>query len=1248
LPFDKRFTLNYQASFLNEYFLSPERLKHVLPFQVRALTEREVVEKYDSYLPTEIGSFDDLLQFTGLKGELTDLPPFKQEESVTPVDLNAKIKKAFEKGGAGYEINETAYADRKDKRETPDSATPLRLLLLDLSQYFSGDSDMLYDVVEPPLGLMYILTHLKSTYGDRIEGKIAKSRLDFDDYGQLKQLLEEFKPDVIGMRTLTFYKDFFHQTAAVMREWGVDVPIIAGGPYAGSDYINLLQDRNIDIAVPGEGELIASGLIEKILENGNTLPAPEILETIPGLAFSLPQNDKFCGGPGGGFSKEPPGRRRQDHAAEILLLDHLNLPAAAAELAKKTAVPEGKAPAAANGNDPAYLIFTSGSTGLPKGAVIEHRNVVRLLFNDNNLFDFTARDTWTMFHSYCFDFSVWEMYGSLLYGGKLVMVPRSVARDTAAYLALLRREKVSVLNQTPSAFYTLMELELQQAALKEGGGEPLDGHLRTVIFGGEALAPLKLKEWYKLYPGIKLINMFGITETTVHVTYKEIGDTEIDNNISNIGVPIPTLVTYVLNDRLQPLPPGVPGELCVGGEGVGRGYLNRPLLTSEKFTANPFIPGGMLYRSGDLVRLLDNGDMDYLGRIDHQIQVRGFRIELGEIQDRMLKHKSINDAVIIAHPTAGICAYYVAKGEVENAEIKNYLLLELPEYMVPSFFIPLETIPLTPNGKVDRKALPEPREKFGGGVAPRDCVEKQLAVVWREVLDMEDDRHESIHDNFFELGGHSLKATTLVAQIHRSFDVRLPLADLFENPTIEELAKLIKKTVKTEFISVEAGEKRDTYPLSPAQARLYFMQSRELLSTAYNIPIILILEGDLDKDKLKRVFEKIVQRHESYRTSFIEVEGKPCQRIHEKIEFLLETPGKSTASAEEAVKAFIRPFKLHEAPLFRLGLMDMDDNSHLLMWDMHHIITDGFSMGVFIKDFTALYGDAEPEPVSLHYRDYSLWSNDESVRAGGETFWLEQFRHPAPLLDIPTDSARAADMGFEGGTVDFHLDEKITAALKQLTKEEGGTIFSSLLGLYTILLHHLSSAEDIVVGTAVTGRKHADLENIVGMFVNTLALRNYPRGDMSCRAFLKEVGERTVQALDNQDYQFQDLVEKLNLPRRPGRTPLFDVMFELQNIDMPEIHLQGLTLKGFPYEGATSKFDLCVICSEADEKIYITMNYNKALFHPETVRRFADGFETIAEAVSTEPDRLLGHIEVVSGEDAQSAMDAFNEDLEDE
>ncbi|MCP4157523.1 MAG: AMP-binding protein, partial [bacterium] len=460
-----------------------------------------------------------------------------------------------------------------------------------------------------------------------------------------------------------------------------------------------------------------------------------------------------------------------------------------------------------------YIIYTSGTTGKPRGVMVEHRHVVRLLFNDKKPFEFNSDDVWTLFHSLCFDFSVWEMYGALLYGGKLVIVPAMVVREPARCLELLKKHKVTVLNQTPSAFYNLAAEEAKQKSKELT--------IKVIVFGGEALSPIKLKQWKSRYPGTPLINMFGITETTVHVTYKEITSKEIETNTGNIGKPIPTLSAYILNKNRAMVPKGVPGELYVGGMGVSRGYMNNPELTAQRYPKkSPLVnvlrgerghrecrggspsgktPEARLYQSGDLVRMLPGDEMEYLGRVDHQVQLRGFRIELGEIETRILKHETIKNAVVRQGSTesgdAFLCAYIVLKkpgqerGNMDTAALREYLAQGLPHYMIPSYIVPLEKIPLTSNGKVDGRALPEPGVTLEGQyTAPRSREEIRMATVWQGALKLE---RIGIEDNFFIAGGDSIKAIRLINAVNAEFDTNLTIPDLYGNDTIETLAKRV-------------------------------------------------------------------------------------------------------------------------------------------------------------------------------------------------------------------------------------------------------------------------------------------------------------------------------------------------------------------------------------------------------------------------------------------------------------------------
>jgi amino acid adenylation domain-containing protein/FkbM family methyltransferase len=794
LPFDKGFTLKCQADFLNRYFISKERLLHVLPRQMKLLTEDELVQKYDSYLPVEIKTLHDLLEFTGIREDELNLADLSHQWSQQVPDLSRRIKAAFSleelSPGAG---------------DTPG----LRVLLLDLSQFFSEEKkNMLYNLVEPPLGLMYLLTALKKEFGKKITGKIAKSRIDFDNYGELKQLLDEFKPDLIGLRTLTYYKDFFHQTAAVIRQWGIDVPLIAGGPYATSDYASLLNDRNIDLVVLGEGERTLCDIVSGMFENYGKLPGEAQLKEIPGIVY-VPREQVPI----------------NVFAREVLLMEFEWEDSGRAEEDLTNRSQPG---------DTAYVIYTSGTTGRPKGVQVEHGNVTELMAAGKDLFQYDSRDVWTMFHSYCFDFSVWEMYGALLFGGKLVLIPRMVARDPGGYLDILRREHVTILNQTPTVFYQLVEAETLSPSR--------DLVIRYVIFGGEALKPGKLKPWREKYPDTRLINMYGITETTVHVTFKEIGQKEIDVNISNIGKPISTLSGYIMNRHAKMQPRGVPGELFVGGAGVGRGYINRPELTMEKFCGGPGDTCGAaikisteathrlkhptpsmhckrsptqwgiskeppghrrqkIYKSGDLVKILNNGEMEYLGRIDHQVKIRGNRVETGEIERQMMCFEDIREPLVtVREDEKGdnyLCAYMrVMPGKSLNiSELREALLKVVPEYMVPSYFIPIEKFPVTATGKVDRNKLPLPeglRPMLAASyAAPENEIQRTIAAIWKEVLKVD---KVGIHDNFFDLGGTSLDIVRLNNRLKEALAKDIPVVILFEYPTIHTFTRFLART----------------------------------------------------------------------------------------------------------------------------------------------------------------------------------------------------------------------------------------------------------------------------------------------------------------------------------------------------------------------------------------------------------------------------------------------------------------------
>ncbi|MGD2092001.1 MAG: amino acid adenylation domain-containing protein, partial [Candidatus Aminicenantes bacterium] len=926
----------------------------------------------------------------------------------------------------------------------------------------------------------------------------------------------------------------------------------------------------------------------------------------------------------------------------------------------------------------AYIIFTSGSTGKPKGVMVEHGNVVRLMINDKNRFDFNAHDVWTLFHSYSFDFSVWEMYGALLYGGTLVVVPPPVTRDPGQFLKLLKEEKVTVLNQTPSAFYSLAHegLESPENDLK---------HLRYVIFGGEALSPGKLNQWKKRYPWVSLINMYGITETTVHVTYKEIEAADIRLNISNIGTPIPTLTVYIVTPNFGLAPIGAAGQMCIGGDGVSRGYLNRPELTAEMFPTvnNRSYKSYMsyfskkLYKSGDLARWLAKGEIEYLGRSDQQVKIRGYRIEPGEIESHLLACGEIKEAVVVARKRKDgdkyLCAYIAAVSHqahesaplLEVSEIKRHLSAHLPDYMIPTYFVPVKRIPLTANGKVDLKALPGTERSVSGDafMAPSNEIEKKMLTIWSEVLEISPEKI-GVNADFFSLGGHSLKATSLASRVHKELHVKLPLLEIFKAPTINQLAKCIKEAREERYAAIEKTEKKEYYSLSSAQNRLYILQRMTPETTAYNMPVAGILEGKPVGKQVEEAFKTLIQRHESLRTSFHMLNDGPVQRIHDQVELKIEYIDVTIDQVEVKISSFIRPFDLSQAPLLRVGLIHTPPfghpsqaqegnpgDKHILMVDMHHTISDGTSMELFIKEMMALCV-GEPLPaLRLQYRDFVEWQNSEERGKQinqQQEYWIKEFSGEIPVLDLPLDYVRPQFQSFAGEMADFEISAQQTKLLKDLGSEEGATLYMVLLAITNVFLSKLSNQQDIVIGTPTAARRHVDLERILGMFVNTLAMRNYPIGNKTFRDFLKEVKEKTLKAFENQEYQFEDLVDRVAVNRDLSRNPLFDFMLLLQDMEtpskeIPKVETSEFKIKPYEINYKIAKFDLDLTVMEASGHLVFVFNYCIKLFKEVTIKRVINYFKQIIGTILNDPGKKLSEIEILTVEEKRQLLSNFND-----
>jgi amino acid adenylation domain-containing protein len=1259
----------------------------------------------------------------------------------------------------------------------------------------------------------------------------------------------------------------------------------------------------------------------------------------------------------------------------------------------------------------AYVIYTSGSTGRPKGVLINHYNVVRLFESTRPWFNFDKNDVWTLFHSYAFDFSVWEIWGALLYGGRLVVVPYWTSRSPEAFYDLLCCEQVTVLNQTPSAFRQLIRAEESLGATdlnhKDTKGtknsivlnQPLL-NLRLVIFGGEALELRSLEPWFERHGDQRprLVNMYGITETTVHVTYRPLTISDLAAaKGSVIGTAIPDLKIHILDQHLQPVPVGVAGEIHVGGMGLGRGYLNRSELTEERFIADPFSnePNARLYKSGDLARYLADGDIEYIGRIDNQVKIRGFRIELGEIEAALAEHSGLRDsAVIMREDRPGdrqLVAYLITKREPAPSisELRSFLKERLPEYMIPSVFVLLDHLPLTNNGKLDRRALPSPeqqrREIEKTHVAPTSQLEKLLVEIWQEVLEIE---NIGIHDNFFELGGDSIKGAILINKLQERFKEIIHVVVIFDNPNIADLAKYLikeypiaiarvdeselhienrtkiervdqvkvteirqlikplplhkpdksknppaifvlapprsgttllrvmlaghpglfappelellsfntleerkaafagrnsfwlegtiraimeirnydaeparklmqeyeeeklstkqfyglmqewigekilvdktpsyaldiemlkkaerdfekplylhllrhpygmirsfeeakldqiffrhahpfsrrelaeliwlishqnilefledvprerqhrvrfeelvsepkpvlggicrfldleyhpdmaqpykdKKKKMTDGIHPESKmlgdvkfhthkgvdrsvadrwaadydedflgditwkmaetlgyqqnriEKKTTLsssktlvsiepirrepgagiPLSFAQQRLWFIDLLVPNNSFYNIPIALRLTGSLDIDALLRTLNEIVRRHESLRTRFGSFEGSPVQIISDRGELSMNIIDLCSLSKEVREKEALRlteeevykPFNLSEGPLLRMTLLRLNEQEHIAVLVMHHIVSDGWSMGVLVREIATLYdafsnGNPSPLPeLKIQYGDFAFWQREWLQ---GETlekqlsYWREQLVDITPL-EIPTDRPRPAVNSYRGASKPIILSQELSDAIKRLSRQEGTTLFMTLLAAFEVLLQHYSNQDDIAIGTTIANRNRAEIENLIGFFVNTLVMRVNLSGNPSFKELLDQVRGVALGAYAHQDIPFEKIVEELKPERDTSRAPLVQIIFQMQNTRMQQLELSGLTLGSIDVEVGGAKFDLSLSMSESEQGLIGSMIYNTDLFDDETIERMLGHYKRLLESIIVDPEEKVSRL----------------------
>nr|WP_080743752.1 non-ribosomal peptide synthetase [Bacillus clarus] len=874
----------------------------------------------------------------------------------------------------------------------------------------------------------------------------------------------------------------------------------------------------------------------------------------------------------------------------------------------------------------AFVIYTSGSTGKPKGVLVEHHSVLNFLqtLEVRTLLD--DKDIVLQKSTISSDASIWELFWGMMKGARLYLLEPGGEKDPATLVRAVQNYKVTHLEFVPSMLQAFVEY------VENFSNVETLASLRYVSVGGEKLSAHLADKFHKVLTvpnGTLLHNTYGPTEATVEVTSFVCSEAGKYENIP-IGKPNLNTQMYILNDKLQIQPIGVAGELYTGGVGVARGYLNRPELTEERFVENPFISGERMYRTGDLARWLPDGNIEYIGRIDHQVKIRGYRVELGEVESALQKVELVREAIVVARESTDgliqLCAYFVGDESLTVEQLREAMAQELPDYMIPSYFVQLMQMPLTPNGKINRKALPEPEGNLQTGieyVAPRTRIEEQLIEIWKEVLFNE---HIGIKHNFFDIGGHSLRATTLVSKIHKQMNINVMVRDVFRYQTVEQMAEFITGSEGQTYLSIPVTPTRTYYPVSSTQKRMYILSQLEGGELSYNMPGVMIVEGELDSARVEEAFRNLIQRHESLRTSFEMIQGEPVQHIHSEVMFSLEKIQAEKEEIDTHIDRFVRPFNLQEAPLLRVGLIEIRKDYHVLLFDIHHIISDGVSTNLIIEEFIQLYeGESQP-PLRIQYKDYAVWQQSEmqSERMRKqEAYWLNMFEGEIPELELPIDYERPSVRSYEGDIVEFTIDKQISDGLKEIEKQTGATLYMVLLAAYTTLLAKYSGQEDIIVGTPIAGRTHADLEPIIGMFVNTLAIRNYPVGDKTFYTYVQEVKETMLNAYENQEYPFEELVQKVNIKRDKSRNPLFDTMFVLQNTEETELQIENLVFKPYVRDHTIAKFDLALYVSLDGEQLKCNFEFCKKIFKDKTIHRLSQDLLLLLSKVSDHPHMKL-------------------------
>ncbi|HEX8129403.1 MAG TPA: amino acid adenylation domain-containing protein, partial [Pyrinomonadaceae bacterium] len=914
----------------------------------------------------------------------------------------------------------------------------------------------------------------------------------------------------------------------------------------------------------------------------------------------------------------------------------------------------------------AYTLYTSGSTGQPKGALIEHRSVVNYLNWVNRTLMSSPTDILPQITSLSFDASLKQLLAPLLRGGKVWLLSDDATRQPERLLKEIDAHKGVTLNCVPSLWNALLDvIESDVSAISRES-------LQRLLVGGERLDAELVERTFRALPHLRIWNLYGPTETTANASFTPI----LPHDEITIGRPIDNTQIHILSADLEPVPVGVAGAIYIGGTGLARGYVGRPDLTAESFIPDPFgrHAGARLYHTGDLARRLPDGRIEFIGRIDQQVKVRGFRIELGEVEALLGGHEAIRAAAVVASEDARgemrLVAYVVGEpGQTLRAsELQSFLKEKLPVYMLPTAFVFLERMPQTPGGKVNRRALPAPEtappDANSAYEPPRTPVAEILTAIWAELLHRD---KVGIRDNFFALGGHSLLATQVVSRVRRIFGVEVPLRSLFEAPTLDALATQIEAQLRADghvaaatIKRIERSESSGGLPLSYAQQRLWFIQQLDPQSAAYNIPAAVRMHGRLDIAALEQALSEIVRRHEILHTTFAFVDDRPVQLVAPGRNVMLSQKDlsgweESEREASRLVREEVqRPFDLSEGLLFRATLVRMKEDEHILIVTLHHIVADGWSIGLLVREVAAHYQalkqgtESGLDELSIQYADYAVWQREwlsGEVLERQLAYWRRQLAGAPPALDLPTDYLRPPVKTFKGATRSITLTARLTEDLKALSRREGATLFMVLLAAFQTLLARYTGEEDIVVGTPVAGRSRAETENLIGLFINMLVLRTDLSGNPTFKELLKRVREVALGAYMHQDLPMEKLVDELKPERSLGHAPLFDIGFDFLplSLEQERLELPGLTLSAVESDTDTAKFDLVQKFIETNEGLVASLNYSTDLFDETTIKRMLEHLEMLLEAIALDAERPLSELPLLTEPERRQLLSEWND-----